>query len=85
MGVVATGITADTPVGTRLVAWLVWLGLTTSVVSLVTLLVLDGPMWLDTKVRFPRPSRCGGVKYERAMIICLCVGDIGSAGSSYHK
>lgn len=48
---VATGITADTPVGTPLVGWLVVLGLVSLLTSLVTLLALDGATWLDAKVK----------------------------------
>lgn len=48
---VATGITADAPVGTPLVAWLMGLSLLSLLTSLVTLVTLDGARWLDTKVR----------------------------------
>lgn len=51
LGMVATGITADAPVGTPLVAWLVGLGLVSLLTSLLTLLTLDGARWLDTKVK----------------------------------
>lgn len=50
VGVVATGITADTPVGTRLFSWLVWLSLLCFVTNLATVLSLDGPRYLETKV-----------------------------------
>eukprot|EP00903_Cladosiphon_okamuranus_P021791 g20037.t1 len=48
-GMVATGITADAPVGTPLVAWLVGLSLVSLLAGLVTLFTLDGARWLDTK------------------------------------
>lgn len=56
LGMAATGITADAPVGTPLVALLVGLSLLSLVASLVTLVVLDGARWLDTKVNrcFPQ-------------------------------
>ncbi|CAM9969397.1 unnamed protein product [Pylaiella littoralis] len=49
LGIVATGINADTPLGTPLVAWLFCLSLASLLASLVTLLVLDGARWLETK------------------------------------
>lgn len=49
VGVAATGISADTPVGTRLFSWLFWLSVMTIAASLATLLALDGPRWIDTK------------------------------------
>lgn len=58
LGIVATGINAYTPVGSYLVSWLVWLGLATFLVNLVTLLVLDGALWIDTRVRSSRICSC---------------------------
>ncbi|CAM9877277.1 unnamed protein product [Scytosiphon promiscuus] len=49
LGIVATGITADTPVGTPLVAWLLGLSLASFLTSLITLLTLDGARWLHVK------------------------------------
>lgn len=58
---VATGITADTPIGTPLVAWLVGLSLASLLTSLVSLVTLDGATWLDTKVTLVcgRQLSCG--------------------------
>lgn len=50
LGILGTGITADTPVGTRLFSWLVWSSLVTFLATIMTLLALDGRRWLDTKV-----------------------------------
>ncbi|CAN0268093.1 unnamed protein product, partial [Hapterophycus canaliculatus] len=48
LGIVATGITADTPVGTPLVAWLLGLSLVSLLTSLIALFMLDGARWLHT-------------------------------------
>lgn len=50
LGIAATGINADTPLGTPLVTWLLGLSLVSFLASLVALLTLDGARWLDTKV-----------------------------------
>lgn len=50
LGIAATGINADTPLGTPLVTWLFFLSLASLLASLVTMLTLDGARWLDTKV-----------------------------------
>lgn len=50
LGIVATGITADTPVGTPLVAWLLGLSLASLLLSFITLMTLDGARWIQTKV-----------------------------------
>eukprot|EP00752_Nemacystus_decipiens_P009877 g8812.t1 len=49
LGMAATGITADVPVGTPLVTWLLGLSLLSLLLSLATLVALDGARWLDTK------------------------------------
>lgn len=50
LGMIATGIDADTQTGSRLPSYLLALGLVTFVVSVVTLTTLDGARWLDMKV-----------------------------------
>lgn len=52
LGLAVMGITADSPVCTPLFSRLIWLGVVAFVLNVVTLLVLDGARWLDTKVNF---------------------------------